>query len=288
MAIVPPHLDEVEQEVARELESALDNNDAAAIIQALEVWASQPDPEKPVSGHDPGLWPYRLVLSGAIEQQNIQLVSYVLSHGIRIEVYAIHRALDLESIPIFQTFLDNGWDINEPLGETSPPALAYVLKNEPLTTWFLTHGASPNASAPRLYRTPIMFAASYAPLPIIRLLYTHGANTLNVLHTAAESPAPDRLAVIEYLLDEPGAEINAVKWRHDPQSYADFEMLELGTALHYAAKNGYADRVEMLLQRGARAEICDSTGKTALELARAYGMEGTMRVLEGVTAERSG
>ncbi len=112
----------------------------------------------------------------------------------------------------------------------------------------------------------------------MKLLYANGASHHDVLQTAAESSAEGRLQVMEFLLDE-GPDINAVKWRHHPESYANYEMLELGTALHYAAKNGFTDRVEILLKRGARPDVVDSTGKTALDLARVYGQENTARIL---------
>jgi len=101
---------------------------------------------------------------------------------------------------------------------------------------------------------------------------------LDVLQSAAESPAEGRLQVMEFLLDA-GADIDAVKWKHHEESYTSFEALGLGTALHYAAKNGYAYRVELLLRRGANADVLDSTGKTALDLARAYGRDNTATLL---------
>ena len=152
------------------------------------------------------------------------------------------------------------------------------MTNEPLVRWFLAHGASPNVPAPRLARTPVMSAVVCAPLSIVRLLYAHGASLDDVLQSAAESPAEGRLQVMEFLLDS-GADIDAVKWKHDEQSYAAFGLLELGTALHYAAKNGHTDRVELLLQRGAKADVLDSTGKTALDLAQAYGRGNTAALL---------
>lgn len=56
-------------------------------------------------------------------------------------------------------------------------------------------------------------------------------------------------------------------------------MLELGTELHYAAKNRFVDRVELLLRRGADPKVLDSTGKTALDLAHSYDQGEVIRVL---------
>ena len=123
-----------------------------------------------------------------------------------------------------------------------------------------------------------MSAGVYAPLPIVQLLYAHGASLLDVLQSAAESPVKGRLQVMEFLLNN-GADIDAVKWKHHDESFGSFGALELGTALHYAAKNGHADRVELLLRRGAKTDVLDSTGKTALDLARAYGRDNTAALL---------
>ncbi len=159
---------------------------------------------------------------------------------------------------------------------------SHVVKNERLVRWFLSHGASPDAPAINPAFTPVMSAARYAPLSIVKLIYAHGASHHDVLQTAAESAAEGRLEVMEFLLDD-GADINAVKWEHDHESFTSFGLLELGTALHYAAKSGYADKVELLLRRGARAEVLDSTGKTALDLARAYGQDNTVKILSSLS-----
>lgn len=148
----------------------------------------------------------------------------------------------------------------------------YVLKNEGLTRWFLAHGASPNAPASLLFRTPIMLAASFAPLSTVKLLCAHAESLDDVLQSAAESDAEGRLEVMEFLLDE-GSDINAIKWEHHASSYHNFEGAGLGTALHYAIIGGFKDRIELLLKRGARVDVPNSMGQTALEVARVYGRD---------------
>lgn len=124
VAIVPPYLNATEQQTADNLTTALDLGDFATIDQILDRWPSRPEAEHNSGNYEPGLWPFKLVLSGAIEQDNVQLISLVLDAGLKIELYAVLDALDIESIGIFQTFIDHGWDINEPLGETMPPPLS--------------------------------------------------------------------------------------------------------------------------------------------------------------------
>jgi hypothetical protein len=112
-----------------------------------------------------------------------------------------------------------------------------------------------------------MFAVSSAPLSAIKTLFAHGAKSLNTLQTIAESRQEGRVEVMKYLLDQ-GAEINARKWEDHPETWENFEMLGLGTALHYAARNGDSKTVSFLLDRGARVEIGDSIGETPLGNAR--------------------
>lgn len=66
-------------------------------------------------------------------------------------------AAKVKSKPIMQLFVDYGWPINQKLGWYDPPALAYAVEDEDLTTWFLTNGASPNAKC-KLDKTPLSAA----------------------------------------------------------------------------------------------------------------------------------
>ena len=127
VAVVPPDLNAAEQQTAQILEIALDSGDFATINQILDRWPSQPEAEHSSGDYEPSLWPFKLVLSGAIEKDNVKLVSFVLDSGLKVELYAVMRALDIESTGVFQAFIDHGWDINEPLGENLPPSLSYAL-----------------------------------------------------------------------------------------------------------------------------------------------------------------
>ena len=123
--IVPPCLTECEQQTAQDLTIAVETGDVAAVIAILNLWPHKPNAGMISGDHDRELWPFKLVLSGAISKRNIRLVSLALDSGMKVEVYAVMMALDIESIEVFQAFIDHGWDINMPLSETQPPLLAY-------------------------------------------------------------------------------------------------------------------------------------------------------------------
>ncbi len=155
---------------------------------------------------------------------------------------------------------------------------SYAFPNEPLVRWFLSHGASPDASAPQNARSPVSTACAKAPLHIVKLFYVHCASHLDALQSAAESPTDGRLEVLRFLLDD-GADVNAVKWAHHEEAYQTYALFGLGTALHYAAKGGYADRVELLLSRGANINALDSNSWTPLEVAREHGKADIVALL---------
>lgn len=89
--------------------------------------------------------------------------------------------------------------------------------------------------------------------------------------------------MMSYLLDR-GADVNKVEWSH---SEARFNSIEArvnggrgyGTALHVAASCGNAEKLLLLLSRGADRGIHDTLGRTALEVADDAGMDGIVAIL---------
>ncbi|KAL8814655.1 MAG: hypothetical protein Q9223_006139, partial [Gallowayella weberi] len=268
----------VQQPIVEALEAAVTRDDLPKINEILSRWNYHLAPNVSSTSATDDRWPLEVLVAKAIEQSKPAMVSRALDLGLKLGRFHIERALDNPSAEVFQAFHDHGWDLNAPLSETEPPVLAYVIQDENLVQWFLSQGASPNIAPPRLARTPVMAAGVYGSLNTMKLLFAHGALNLDVLQSAAESPIADRLPIMEFILEK-GADIDAVKWRHHQPSFEAFSALELGTALHYAAKNGYVDRVELLLRRGADKSVLDSTGRTALQLAEAYGRRETVALL---------
>lgn len=126
MPIFPFELSIQDRESAQTLSTAIVNGDLATVCQVLMTWPSQPRAGLDSGDYITDLWPFKAVLSGAIERGNTELASYVLGRGLKIELYATMLALDLKSVDMFQVLVDHGWDINMPLSEAQPPCLAYV------------------------------------------------------------------------------------------------------------------------------------------------------------------
>ena len=145
-----------------------------------------------------------------------------------------------------------------------------VLNDQDLLTWFLTHGASPNAPGTRSV-TGLDLAGAISSPNVIEQLLQHGGtiNCTNALHMAARSPKPGRRQVVEYLL-EAGADINAIEYAGSKQFSFHAER-GAGTPLHSAARLGREKMMQFLLEKGADPEVQDTLGRTPAELAKEQG-----------------
>lgn len=137
--------------------------------------------------------------------------------------------------------------------------------------WFLSHGADPNATC-GLDITPLSIAIRDAPFENIPILFDHGGSIEHgqLLHFAVIRGLPDRIDVLDYLLDK-GAPINSLMYENSADSYEQERFSGLGTPLHSAVTTGCLDMVNMLLSRGADPIIKNSCGKLAVEEAEYYG-----------------
>jgi ankyrin repeat protein len=121
------------------------------------------------------------------------------------------------------------------------------------------------------YRTPLMFAAQFGRIDTVRELVTAGAQ-VNLhekgYYTALMLAAGNgHAAVVEFLADA-GAAIDEVEFTRD------------WTALIWSAKRGHTDTVRLLLQRGARRDLRDDRGRTALDWARIEGHTAVVALFE--------
>ncbi|KAI0177045.1 hypothetical protein BJ166DRAFT_506011 [Pestalotiopsis sp. NC0098] len=276
-----------------ELNEACTKGDSALeeVERLVSAWQNMPDPSPPRGPDDYAIGTIEPILYQAIRLDRADVVDYLFTQGIRICLLAVWEAVASKcSSRTWQAFLDHGYDINAPLSNASdPPALAYVLRDEELTRWFLDHGADPNTEAP-WGLTPFLRAVNdfTIPLSTIILLYEAGGNASNAVpfvcsavdrsgpSTSSEDgidggPEGRNLAVLRFLLDK-GADTEAKKWGHNSRGYAsDFDW---GSGLNITLSIRRENLAEELLRRGARTDSktlnIASRGETALELAQRY------------------
>jgi len=94
--------------------------------------------------------------------------------------------------------------------------------------WYLDHGCSPNAPV-YLGPTAITTACMYAPLDVVRLLVSRGADVTNkdVVAQACiqhNERTPGRLEVVKYVLDL-GAPINLCSNVHRESYWSDLAIV---------------------------------------------------------------
>lgn len=235
-------------------------------------------------------------LCEAIDHRHIHIVKHLLQHGAKVNHRHAYAALENKDTMALQTFLDAGWNIDEAEEGFGEPPMWYVrsishrmlqkqvcvwmmlirssriIEDLSLVSWFLAHGANPNASN-WLDISPISRAVDSAPFSTIKLLFAHGgsATTGQLLHHAIFRKKDDVLDVLEYLLQK-GAHkvINNIEYQNAPK-YLVQSLFTIGTPLHDAMRSGNFEIVQLLLKWGAHPLIRDTLVLTAAERA---DMEG--------------
>nr|POE54515.1 serine/threonine-protein phosphatase 6 regulatory ankyrin repeat subunit c [Quercus suber] len=223
-------------------------------------------------------------LTLAVELQHESIVRYLLSEGVRVSPNHVRIATSINAKTLIQLFLEYNWPINQQLGWSNPPALAYAIEDPELTAWFIAHGADPNAQC-GLDKTPLSAAVQYGPLSVIELLFANGGNVKNgqLLHYAIWRDLDDRVAIVKYLLEK-GTPVDAVMYNNEPNSYLQREAFGLGSPLHDAAAIGDVDVLRLLIDRGADLRMRDTRGHLAYERAQANNHELAARFLLSLSA----
>ena len=65
-------------------------------------------------------------LIGAVKKQQIEIARFCLEHGARVDEEIACEAALVRSIPLFELFLEYGWDINSCPGGHGDTVLPYV------------------------------------------------------------------------------------------------------------------------------------------------------------------
>ena len=117
--------------------------------------------------------------------------------------------------------------------------------------------------------TPLMIAAGHAaPFAVCDRLFNTGADPnagTSILHAACDSHFEHLIPALQYL--------SRAGWKvSSPDSAGQ-------TALHKAAFLGYSTAVKTLLNIGADPKTTDSSGRTALDLARQWNKPSVVKLL---------
>ncbi|KAJ9488726.1 hypothetical protein VN97_g4589 [Penicillium thymicola] len=146
-----------------------------------------------------------------------------------------------------------------------------------MTSWFLEHGANPNAQC-EVDCIPLPYAVRNASLSVIKLLLDHGGDVQKgQLLQYAVCRDEDLEDVISLLIDR-GAPLNATIYQDGPTLMRFFPM-SLGTALHVATEQEKTNAIRLLIHLGADTNVKDANGDTALEWAQKWNKTEMVKLL---------
>ncbi|KAJ6111131.1 hypothetical protein N7486_003366 [Penicillium sp. IBT 16267x] len=218
------------------------------------------------------------VMMEAIKQDSVGFVLKLLSHGFPIQpCYTLEATLH-KAKGVLGSFIEAGWDINEPVGDIKPPVLSYAVMDKEMTTWLLDHGANPNKRC-KIDCTPLSYAVQLTPISTIELMLSYGGDVQKgQLLQYAIFRATELNDVISLLVKR-GAPLNATM-HQDVATLTRFWPMSLGTPLHVAAELGKTDAIRHLITLGADTGVKDARGRTVVEWARELNQEEVVRLLE--------
>ncbi|KGO77177.1 hypothetical protein PITC_024190 [Penicillium italicum] len=238
---------------------------------AIDSLLSDPQPEgfNIVDLHD--------VMMEAIQRDRLKFVSKLLFHGLPIKPSYTRKATVCKAKGVLECFLRAGWDINEPVDALTPPVLCYAVTDAEMTSWFLEHGANPNAQC-EVDCTPLSYAVRNAPLNVIELLLNRGGDVQKGQLLQYAVCRDEELEEVISLLIDRGAPLNATMYQDGPTLMRFFPM-SLGTALHIATEQEKANAIHLLIRLGADTDEKDANGNTALECAQKWNKTEMVKLL---------
>lgn len=191
----------------------------------------------------------------------------------------VYRIIHTRTPNILDTNFDHYGDaIHSAVRRSDVVLLEYLLKNG------ADPGREPSIETPRFaHRFIPIESAVLSSTPIVaQLLIDYGAKVqqTTALETAASLGRIDMMSC----LIEAGANINGV--------FDDVDGLygcacNFGTALHSAARSDQVEATRYLVEHGARLDMLDNSGLTAMEIASNHGHTEVMRVLQTTWTEPS-
>ncbi|KAI9040135.1 ankyrin repeat domain-containing protein [Aspergillus affinis] len=247
------------------------------ILKFREILDSQSSSEE-----DFDICDFHAIMIEVIKLGDSQFINELLDRGLPMDPLYASAAMQVNGTDALAVFLQNRWNINQPMSELKPPVLGYVIADEEMTAWLLDHGADPNRQCV-IDLTPLSLAVESAPISIIQLMLSRGgdARKRQLLHHAMErhGHSYNTIAVLKLLIKN-GADINSTMYEDHYPSRALFPFMALGTALHKAAELGKVDVVHYLVSEGANLSIKDAHGRTALEYVQTLNQWEVVQAFE--------
>jgi len=189
----------------------------------------------------------------------------------------LHLAVRRGEKDLVERLLDAGADVHARNKDGAAPLhVAIGKRDRQIVRMLLDAGADVNAKRVRYILPPLHSAASAGDPEILKMLLDRGADLTQgtPLLTAATRGRREACKV----LIERGADIHASEYDRG------------FTALHWAAKHGWADVAELLIARGAKVDGVAQRGGTPLQVAAFGGRNAVIRTLlaHGADVESNG
>lgn len=238
------------------------------------------------------------LLEEATKHNNVDIVKYLLQQSTRNDfTEPVIWAAVWSGQEIYELYFQRNPDIiKQQWKEASGDAvcIAIVRNDTKLLTYLLEHGGDPGRSleSPKHFLSflPLEFVAFSSTETNARLLIEHGATLKHTgaLQLAARSRRRERLDMVR-LLVEAGIDVNGMVYEDDTSADQQYLVNPAAreTALHSAARNGYKDVVEYLLEHGADPEKKNVSGHTAVDCASNERYDEIVCLLQSKISEKA-
>ncbi|KAF1952241.1 hypothetical protein CC80DRAFT_495572 [Byssothecium circinans] len=275
------------------LDAAIRNGSTSQLDEALWQATNSPDTFEDFASS---------ALRQAAQSGSVTLTSHLLeSEGVPVTALGPEHIASKPSIPLFETLLANGWDLNQASPKDNfhkgKRIIDRVLPSDDLVVWLVEHGAKVDGGEEEYEsepRPPLLLesCAALGSVKTFKFLQSKGAKIgKRSLHAAvAEAAAigadPSRSSqedgnrhksnieeVLRYLVDDQKLDVNALDSNIEKPR-------QEGPPLAYAVTqtNGAAV-VRWLLEKGADPSIKRVGGVDVKEKAEAYGISDILTAL---------